>query len=269
MSSKESRADLLRPVDPPIVESDEDCRHSADCRDDGRCKHGDGRCVVGSWEDCKASAACSKEGRCYLEAGECRPITEEHCLQAEACTEHGRCVLDKGRCTYPADYCRNRTECLDRGACTMRGDRCVAGDDRDCVFSALCAQQQLCYAKNGACVALPGLLPNVGGKVTFGKPAVNGKLTADAVESGSKAASEPMLGCHQRALVANSELRAKLPVRFVIGRDGTAAKVSRGPGSTLRDERAATCILKAVETAKLPAPESGIVTVSISVQLEP
>jgi len=98
---------------------------------------------------------------------------------------------------------------------------------------------------------------------------LHGKLSADVVSDGLKAANEPMLACYQRELVRDAKQRGKVSMRFVIGRDGAVSNVSHGGGSTLRSSQAIGCMLQALYPLKSPPPEAGIVTVVVSAGLDP
>lgn len=115
------------------------------------------------------------------------------------------------------------------------------------------------------CVASPKAELDAPGKVTLGKPVVQGKLSVDEVERALESVTPSWLGCYQRA---TAQKPGTVRARFVIGRDGAVANVSNA-GSTLRDTAVVGCCMNALYARTYPRPESGIVTVNLSGSFEP
>lgn len=88
------------------------------CRRAGLCSFDGYGCAARSDDDCRQSEACRDEGQCRLlrggdvgmshrvgrsmgTAGVCVIRTDEDCRSSRACTEHGRCVVGETACVAP------------------------------------------------------------------------------------------------------------------------------------------------------------------------
>jgi hypothetical protein len=76
-----------------------------------------------------------------------------------------------------------------------------------------------------------------------------------------------MRACYELGLEKNPTLHGRIPVRFVIGRDGEVCQVS-DDGSDLPDPEVVKCILGAFWELRFPVPRGGIVKVVYPIMLE-
>ena len=74
--------------------------------------------------------------------------------------------------------------------------------------------------------------------------------------------------CYENGLRNNPSLSGRVSVRFVIDRNGAATQASNA-GSDLPDSGVTSCVVRGFNGLSFPAPESGIVTVSYSIQFSP
>ena len=87
-----------------VVGTDDDCRQSAACKDEGKCNRVDlgdfGTCVAISPKDCKSSNLCRTKGYCsaWSKTRECRAMSDGDCMDAEVCTINKKCKASKGEC---------------------------------------------------------------------------------------------------------------------------------------------------------------------------
>ena len=82
---------LLRNFSLEAIEKEE-CLQSYQCKEFGRCKALNGRCVLTSDEDC--TKLCKETGQCFANLlwGSCMVDTNEHCQQSTLCKESGLCT---------------------------------------------------------------------------------------------------------------------------------------------------------------------------------
>lgn len=73
--------------------------------------------------------------------------------------------------------------------------------------------------------------------------------------------------CYSQALGRNPNLEGRVPVRFVIGRDGAVSNVSAG--GDLPDAQVRACVQSAFYGLSFPQPEGGIVTVTYPLMFSP
>jgi outer membrane biosynthesis protein TonB len=73
--------------------------------------------------------------------------------------------------------------------------------------------------------------------------------------------------CYQQGLARNPSLEGRIPVRFVIGRDGAVSNVSAG--GDLPDGAVRSCVQNAFYGLSFPPPENGIVTVTYPIMFSP
>jgi hypothetical protein len=73
--------------------------------------------------------------------------------------------------------------------------------------------------------------------------------------------------CYTQALGRNPNLEGRIPVRFVIGRDGAVTNVSAG--GDLPDAQVRACVQSAFYGLSFPQPEGGIVTVTYPLMFSP
>jgi len=138
------------------VRTDDDCRGSEACREEGRCSARGGACVA-SGEDCRKAPACAQQGWCTLIDGRCVAGSDADCAASALCSGTLRfCVARHGHCTLAAAHdalCRASEACTDLGRCTAREGACVVASDEDCKRSLECEEHRRCRAHQGLCLA--------------------------------------------------------------------------------------------------------------------
>ncbi len=105
------------------------CKRSKDCLQWGRCTPSKNKrtCQVGSDEDCRNSRLCSEQGQCFAAAGVgCEARSVDDCSRSSGCPDRGGCGLVDKRCgpRSKAD-CDESTACKKFRICTFRGHRCL------------------------------------------------------------------------------------------------------------------------------------------------
>ncbi len=105
------------------------CKRSKGCLQWGRCTPSKNkrRCQVGSDEDCRNSRLCSEQGQCFAAAGVgCEARSVDDCSRSSGCPDRGGCGLVDKRCgpRSKAD-CDESTACKKSRICTFRGHRCL------------------------------------------------------------------------------------------------------------------------------------------------
>jgi hypothetical protein len=73
--------------------------------------------------------------------------------------------------------------------------------------------------------------------------------------------------CYQQGLAQNPSLEGRIPVRFVIGRDGAVSNVSALGG--FPDSKVQSCVQSAFYGLSFPAPEGGVVKVTYPLMFSP
>jgi TonB family protein len=91
---------------------------------------------------------------------------------------------------------------------------------------------------------------------------VSGRLPPEIIQRIVAQNRPAFRRCYEDGLTRNPNLSGKVVVTFVIGTDGNVTSASDG-GSTMPDPAVTQCILKRAKTMSFPAPEGGIVTVTI------
>jgi hypothetical protein len=109
--------------------------------------------------------------------------------------------------------------------------------------------------------------PSKGPKVRTGDVKVDGRLPVEVVtrvvRRGAGSAK-----CYEAGLAKNPNLRGKVAVRFVIGKNGAVTGVTDA-GSDLPDPAVKKCLLAGISALSFPEPESGTVTVVYPLELVP
>jgi hypothetical protein len=105
-------------------------------------------------------------------------------------------------------------------------------------------------------------------RLRFGALTVSGRLPPEVVQRIIRPNFGRFRMCYEQALATNPELKGRVSVRFVIGRDGTVSNVSDG-GSDLPSENMIGCVMSAFMGLAFPRPEGGIVTVVAPLLFEP
>lgn len=96
----------------------------------------------------------------------------------------------------------------------------------------------------------------------------SGQLPAEVIQRVVRQNFGRYRFCYEQGLRQNPNLGGRVAVRFVIGRDGSVSQVSNG-GSDLPDQNVVSCIVRSFYGLSFPAPESGIVTVTYPILLQP
>jgi len=73
--------------------------------------------------------------------------------------------------------------------------------------------------------------------------------------------------CYQQGLARNPTLEGRIPVRFVISRDGAVSSVST-PGG-FPDAGVQSCVQSAFYGLSFPQPDGGVVTVTYPLMFSP
>jgi hypothetical protein len=73
-----------------IASSDDECRQSVSCKDEGRCTW-DGRtgCQAIDPTDCKSASVCIVAGQCTVVNGECKATSQRDCEKSSLCSGCG------------------------------------------------------------------------------------------------------------------------------------------------------------------------------------
>jgi hypothetical protein len=134
-----------------IADADEDCVHSRECKQQGRCSAVDGVCRVVTASDCQRSKNCIEHGECTPVDGVCRVVSDADCRWQELCYRYGRCSADQGVCRAlkPAD-CARSYHCKDQGECVPQDGRCAVSDE-GCRATEDCKLIGACAAVGGGC----------------------------------------------------------------------------------------------------------------------
>lgn len=120
-----------------------------------------------------------------------------------------------------------------------------------------------------------------GGVARVGDTRVSGRLPPAVVQATVRAAAGQMRACYLAGLARNPELRGKVVVRFVIGRDGKTGPVllvtkeaessANSPKlvTDMADSKVSDCVLGVYRGLRFPLPEGGIVTVVYPIEFAP
>jgi hypothetical protein len=98
-------------------------------------------------------------------------------------------------------------------------------------------------------------------KVGSGSPGVSGRLPPEVIRRVVQRHLPRIRLCYENGLKKNPDLKGKVVVKFVIGRDGSVSTAS-GAGSDMPDVGVVSCVVTAVRGMSFPQPEGGIVTVT-------
>ncbi len=136
------------------------------------------------------------------------------------------------------------------------GDGVVRDDD----LAAKLFEAGHCARKEGKYVCEPSKAP----RVRMGATSTSGRLAWGAIQAiFSRRIAQPTSRCFEQARVMNPEVRReKVPVRFVIGRDGRVARAEISASRVGEDTPSQRCVLRAIREVTFPQPEGAIVTVT-------
>lgn len=105
-------------------------------------------------------------------------------------------------------------------------------------------------------------------QVRMGATTVNGRLPPEVIQRIVRQNYGRFRLCYENGLRNNPNLRGRVAVRFVIGRDGAVSNVGNG-GSDLPDGNVVQCVIRAYYGLSFPVPEGGIVTVVYPIMFDP
>jgi hypothetical protein len=128
----------------------------------------------------------------------------------------------------------------------------------------------------------PGVPPVLRSKtMRVGDTTVYGRLAPAVIQSAVRESYGKLRACYEAGLGRRPELKGRIVVRFVIGRDGKVGaavlvppeaegdKPATSGGTTLAEPEAERCMLEVFRALQFPEPEGGIVTVVYPIQFEP
>ncbi|MFO0548187.1 MAG: AgmX/PglI C-terminal domain-containing protein [Polyangiaceae bacterium] len=103
--------------------------------------------------------------------------------------------------------------------------------------------------------------------VRMGATSVSGRLPPEVIQRIVRQNFGRFRLCYENGLRNNPNLRGRVSVSFVIGRDGSVGSV--GGGGDLPDGGVVSCVTKAFYGLSFPQPEGGVVKVSYPIMFEP
>jgi hypothetical protein len=129
-----------------------------------------------------------------------------------------------------------------------------------------------CHAETGTLDPSDGGKPGrleafAAGSHDGGTP-MNGRLPPDVIQRIVRGQYGKFRACYDEGLRRDHNLRGRVAIRFVIGREGTVTN-ARDSGSDLPDALVVQCIVRAYGDLCFPQPEGGIVTVVYPVMFVP
>ena len=98
-------------------------------------------------------------------------------------------------------------------------------------------------------------------QVRFDAPEVMGRLPPEIVQGVIRKSRPRIERCYASGLRADSALRGRVALRFLIRKDGNVSTVSLG-GSDLYDGEVVACVVRSYQGLRFPPPEGGVVTVT-------
>lgn len=105
-------------------------------------------------------------------------------------------------------------------------------------------------------------------QVRMGATSVSGRLPPEIIQRIVRQNFGRFRLCYENGLRINPELRGRVTVRFVIGRDGAVTNVANG-GSDMPNSTVVACVTRAFYGLSFPKPEGGIVSVSYPIMFAP
>ncbi len=104
--------------------------------------------------------------------------------------------------------------------------------------------------------------------VRVGATTVSGRLPPEVIQRVVQQNFGRFRLCYENGLRNNPNLRGRVSVRFVIGRDGAVSNVGNG-GSDMSDSGVVSCVVRSFYGLSFPRPEGGIVTVVYPITFAP
>ena len=154
-----------------VARDDRDCLESVTCRESGRCRAVEGKCMRAAQDAtaCEDWDGCAKDGQCSVVDGVCAAATDAACKASSGCKTHARCTLEYAilgpgaRCGLTStDDCRSSDRCKVHGACTLHVGSfsgmkdCRPSGPQDCRQSAGCREfgrcSQVVYSAVNMCL---------------------------------------------------------------------------------------------------------------------
>ena len=125
--------------------TDADCKSSTDCKENGYCKHHQGRCIPGSDAECAKAEYCKPYGLCSFAKSACVASSDADCKKSNQCKTLGLCSAENGVCVVSnKDDCKKLDGCRVFGKCTAKGKGCIVGSDADCSEAVVCKKGEAC-----------------------------------------------------------------------------------------------------------------------------
>ena len=108
--------------------------------------------------------------------------------------------------------------------------------------------------------------------VRMGATSVSGRLDPREIQRVVRERFPDIRACYEGGLRTNANLRGRVAVRFVVGRDGEVYDLGNG-GSDLPDDWVLVCVMKVFQRLKFPPPawdgHRGIATVVYPIFFSP
>lgn len=137
----------------------------------------------------------------------------------------------------------------------------------------VCTESQVADCEIGFRLSEPpqaGTPPDRGAATArAGGPSTSGMLPPAMIQPVVRSNFGAMRECYQQGQARDPNLRGKVVIRFVIGRDGKVARAELTKDSTLPDAEAGVCVVEAFKSLKFPEPDGGVVTVVYPIVFEP
>ncbi len=137
----------------------------------------------------------------------------------------------------------------------------------------VCTESQVADCEVGFRLSEPpkaGTPPDMGAAIArAGGPSASGILPPSVIQPVVRSNFGAMRKCYQQGQARDPNLRGKVVIRFVIGRDGKVTRAELTKDSNLPDAKASTCVVEAFKSLKFPEPDGGVVTVVYPIVFEP
>jgi hypothetical protein len=127
------------------------------------------------------------------------------------------------------------------------------------------------FTSSGSGISLGsiGTVPLKGPKIHERHTIVVGRLPPEVVQRIVRQHYGQVRRCYEDGLKRNPKLTGTVVTTFVIGSDGTIGNVAEGAGTDLPDAAVRACVVSGFKKLVFPSPESGTVTVTFPITLEP
>jgi hypothetical protein len=125
--------------------------------------------------------------------------------------------------------------------------------------------EPVAFDSDGRVSALPRANP---AKIRMGATSVRGKLPPDVIQKTVRQNFGRFRNCYEEGLARDPNLKGRIGVRFVIGRNGEVTNVGDA-GSDLPDAAVVSCVISSFHGLHFPKPEGGIVAVEYPLLFTP